>query len=185
MWPFDARIRTNSVNNPWRSDDSNEYQDRIVDCHRDQTKVCINGSSEVDGGGLPIWAKDSHATLEHGWIAKAGGGVLVIPLDIQGLTAVVKAVAVKYYILTAVGLSIRLYEIDTKMSSAGSAPAITLLQELITSAGTPPFWEEIAWTGLSYDIDDEKYLAIEVANNDAGDKIAGVRVLFGPITPTP
>lgn len=180
-WPFDARQTDFAALVRVPSACLNSIQDYVKELYGGTTKRWfINGISEnAAGQTYPQWRLDP---AELGWIAVATGvGQLVIPM-VMPVQTVVTAVYVKYFIAAAVGLTAKVFKVTHNADTAATAPALTQIGSTHTSAaGSPPDWRvgyESDWEGLTQAIDPEtEYLMVEFDGADAGDIVAGVRVV--------
>lgn len=189
-WPNDARHFTFGKGLWVPSVTLNEMEDRIVDLHRERTRVFWPSAFECETAGTGLM----------GWVPQ--GGVLPwfgclyadkslwIPISFQ-VGVVVKAVDVKVY-KTADGIRAYLDKVDIQTDgTATTAPTFSNLSAPAASSGGAPCWEVIDLSsGLPVTLAADEVLLVRLGPGSGGapavgDMCAGANVTFEPITPTP
>jgi hypothetical protein len=167
------------------SADLNNWQNRIVDCHRERTKCIIEAYPDVDGSDNPTWAFTMATTF--GWTCNIyPNGSLYVPIHGQeGFR--LKDVEVKFYGGGVTAPTISLYQPVPNHDISATAPAQGSVIATDHTTAHNGVWVNISMTPTSAPeiYSDDDLVILEVYPGQTGDRVASVRATFEPITPTP
>jgi hypothetical protein len=178
-WPYDAVKTTYGSLQPVASADLNDWQNRIVDLHRERKISLLTGIPENDASHHPYW---DYVSL-FWWVANAAAHI-VFPIPCQSGFRL-KNVHVKYYGGGAAAPTIGLYGYSANFDASATAPASEAALATYTTASNGA-WVSAALTPAATELAGvDRTFFVDVLAGQSSDRIAGIRATFEPITPTP
>ena len=174
VWPYDAVPTVYAPLMPVESDDLNELLERVVDVHRERKITLVLA---MDNTGTNQWTWMGTA-----WVA-VSAATITFPIQVPTGWRL-KNARVKCQSNGAVGFVLGLYAYSAKFDSAGTAPAVeaALDSDVLVTSG----WAILDLTPAATELaTNDRIFLVTVAAGQAGDIVAGIRVTFEPITPTP
>lgn len=181
-WPNDAVLNTYSPGQQVRSADLNDWQNRIVDLHRDRYRHVTSWRKEVNAD-VDGWKVTGGPGEETGWICQVANDVLWGFIDLPD-GAILKEVDVGVNTITDTGLTVRVVREDMNWD-AGSyvGPSAPTLLGSGNPTGTTD--EIVSVTAIAHTVTDQNLYFLTITSADVGDVVHGARFLYEPITPTP
>jgi hypothetical protein len=187
-WPEDAVDVNYGPLDVVSSDNLNEIQLRIVDCHRVRAEIRFAAYPKWNSNA-PAWEPDDAGSMLTWKCITAGAtGILYLPFEAREAVVLV-SVDIKFYLATATGLTFQLYLQDDSYDVAATAPAwgsgVAGAGPTTPTLGAYPGWGVVTLTPTSEVVlTDQDRLMVWCTDPDANDEIASARWNMRPIDPT-
>ncbi len=188
-WPLDDRDHDFTPLARVPSSTLNEMQDRIVDVHRERSRIIASYGCITGATNLPTWYNSPTGLY---WQCREAGATfgLVGSLSLPN-GAVVTGIDAKIHLQSASGLTIEPFKLTSNMATAKLAAAAVSLGTIQTptiGSGYPD-QTEVTWSdgvnGFSdWQCTTGDLLCVVFLDPDVQDRVEAVQVTYEPLTST-
>lgn len=183
-WPIDDRYETMAAGGRVPAAMLNAMQDRIVDVHRERTKIFFRFNCEAQtAGAVGAWTVQGSTYAMA--IANESNKDLFIPIELpEG--SIINSVTVKLQVASSAGIRAYFGKMNTKHSDATGTPTWSAITSPAASGGAGPRWEVVDVSpGSPATVAADELYFVRIGSNTINDMFAGVQVTYEPFTPTP